>query len=400
MLRFVAPAGAPLKISQILRSLDGVLSRDGSAGEGLQTFADRVQARYVFGTSSGRAALSLILKSLHRLRPDRCVVALPAYTCFTVAASIVHSGLKLYPVDIDPETLDFDFSQLEALCPEKLLCIVTSNLFGLVNDVRRIREIAQAKGAFVVDDAAQALGASLDGQLAGMLGDVGFYSLGRGKAVSAVEGGIIVTNVDAIASALEAEAKDLAPAHALHNAWLVFQMFVYTIFIHPRLYWIPNSLAFLKLGVTEFDSGFGISHMAGFSQGLLFGLVETLESITRVRRENARAIAQALAGNPSFAMLRITEGCEPTYLRFPLIATNRDTRDQAVSNLTAVGIGASAFYPASICDIAGIESHTAVEDFHRPKAEWVAERLLTLPTHHFVTQRDIRLIAEVLSREA
>jgi hypothetical protein len=282
MLRFVAPAGAPLKITQILRSLNGVLSRDGSADEGLQTFADRVQARYVFGTSSGRAALSLILKSLHRLRPDRCVVALPAYTCFTVAASIVHSGLKLYPVDIDPETLDFDFSQLEALCPEKLLCIVTSNLFGLVNDVRRIREIAQAKGAFVVDDAAQALGASLDGQLAGMLGDAGFYSLGRGKAVSAVEGGIIVTNVDAIASALEAEAKDLAPVPLLRNSWLVLQMFAYTALLHPRLYWIPNSLPFLRLGLTEFSPAFRMAGLSSFSSSLLPALLENLLEMNRM----------------------------------------------------------------------------------------------------------------------
>ena len=136
-------------------------------------------------------------------------MAIPAYTCFSVAAAVVRTGLKIYPVEIDPHTLDFDFSQLDAVPGEKLLCIIPSNLFGLLNDLPRIRQAAQAKDAFVLDDAAQALGATRNGQFAGTEGDVGLYSLGRGKAVTTIEGGLIVTNSEEIARLVEKEAKDL-----------------------------------------------------------------------------------------------------------------------------------------------------------------------------------------------
>src|SRR5689334_19813047 len=125
MLRFVPPAGFPLTARQIFRALRLSSRLHTGTAENLASIAARLGSRYVFSISSGRAALCLVLKSLARLNPGREVVALPAYTCYTVAASLVRANLKLYPVEIDPQTLDFDFSQLEAVPAEKLLCIVT-----------------------------------------------------------------------------------------------------------------------------------------------------------------------------------------------------------------------------------------------------------------------------------
>src|ERR1700730_7688526 len=221
MLRFVPPAGVPLKMTQVLRALRTALSLNGNdAAECLTSVAALLRVRYVLGVSSGRAALWVVLRSLQRLRPERDVVALPAYTCFSVPASVVRAGLKVYPVDIDPHTLDFDLSQLELLPEKKLLCVVTSNLFGFVNDLPRIRQAAEARGAFVLDDAAQALGAVRNGQFAGTLGDVGVFSLDRGKALATMEGGLIVTNSEEIAAIVQEETKHLSAPSSAHGAWL------------------------------------------------------------------------------------------------------------------------------------------------------------------------------------
>ena len=195
MLRLVPPAGAPVGTGQIVRALGTALA-GGTGEESMAKLAAHLRVRHVWGVSSGRAALWVVFRSLQRLRPERNVVALPAYTCFSVAASIVRAGLKLYPLEMDPETLDFDRSQLEALPADKLLCILTSNLFGFVNDVARVQEIARRAGAFVVDNAAQALGASRDGRFAGTNGDVGVYSLGRGNAFSTTGGSLIGANTE------------------------------------------------------------------------------------------------------------------------------------------------------------------------------------------------------------
>jgi perosamine synthetase len=398
MLRFVPPAGAPLKITQILRALKTVFSSNGDMEGCLSLLASHLQVRSVFGASSGRAALWLILNSLHRLRPDRYVVALPAYTCFSVPASVVRSGLKLHPVEIDPETLDFDFSQLESLPQQNLLCILTSNLFGLVNDVARIWEIARAKGAFLVDDAAQALGASRDGHFAGTLGDVGFYSLARGKTLASVGGGIIVTNSEEIAGAIRAEAADLPPSSFGHAAWLLLQMASYATFLKPNLYWIPNSLPFLKLGVTEFAPDFPTAPLPHLSQVLLLQLMDTLAEINEVRCKNATIIANALVGNRYFSVPRAAPDCQPSYIRFPVIAKDEATRHRALIRLRVAGIGASPFYPSAICDIAGIAPHMAPGNFHRPRAEALSRRLVTLPTHPYVRQQDLNRMVDILNR--
>jgi perosamine synthetase len=396
MPRFVPPAGAPLKITQILRALKTVLSPNGRAGESLTFCAARLHVQHVFGVSSGRAALWLILKSLQRLRPERDVVAVPAYTCFSVPASVVRAGLKIHPVEIDPHTLDFDLSQLDALPDKKLLCIITSNLFGFVNDLPRVRQAAQAKGAFVLDDAAQALGAMRNGQFSGTLGDVGLYSLGRGKAVAAMGGGLIVTNSEEIARIVQEEAKNLNAPSLTHGAWLFLEMLVYSVLLRPGLYWIPNSLPFLKLGATEFNPAFPTEELPSLYGTLLPRLLDGLEEINQIRRANARAIAEALAGNPDFDFPRPAANTSPTFVRLPVVARDELTRERAVGRLRSAGIGASAFYPSAICDIAGIETHMSVREFHRERAELLSERLLTLPVNPFVRPQDVARMIDIL----
>jgi perosamine synthetase len=134
MWRFLAPAGAPLKISQVIHSsVAAAFSRNAQGGD-FRSLAARLHARHAFGMVSGRSALALILRSLSRLRPGRRFVAIPAYTCFTVPAAVVRAGLRILPVEIDPQTLDFNFEELNQLPGESLLAVVSSNLFGLINN--------------------------------------------------------------------------------------------------------------------------------------------------------------------------------------------------------------------------------------------------------------------------
>ena len=324
---------------------------------------------------------------------------LPAYTCFTVAASIVRSGLRLFPVDVDPRTLDFDFSQLESVPRDGVLCIVTSNLFGFVNDLRRVGEIARTKGAFVVDDAAQALGASRNGYAAGTRGDVGIFSLGRGKALPAIEGGLIVTNSEEIAGNLQTELAQVPSTSGAHSVSLFFQMLGFSAFLHPQLYWIPDAMPFLKLGATEYAPDFVIAGLPSLSRALLAELLSTPEDCNAVRRLHAGKIAEALSESRAFSTPMPAADCAPTYLRFPVIARDQATRDQAVAKLRAAGIGAGPFYPTAICDIPGIGRHMASKEFHRAKAESLAQRLFTVPVHAYVSEEDLRKTVEILSNK-
>jgi dTDP-4-amino-4,6-dideoxygalactose transaminase len=396
VFRFVPPAGAPLEVTQVFRALREVVSGKGCGEDDLNCFASHLRVRHVLTASSGRAALCAILRALHRLQPERDVVAIPAYTCFSVPASVVRAELRLHPVDINPETLDLDFSETLALPPHRLLCILTGNLFGLVSDVPRIREIARSKGAFLVDDAAQALGASQGGHFAGTMGDVGFCSFGRGKALAAGEGGLIVTNSDRIANAIRDEVEALPEPSIAHAARLLLQTLAYAVFLKPRLYWIPNSLPFLRLGMSEFEPSFPASRLPSLPRALAPRLLDQLVELNRIRFQNAQRLAEAIAGHAEFSTPKPLPDSQPIYIRFPVIARDQATRDRVLARLREAGIGASVFYPTAICDIPGINKYAASEDFHKAKAERLAGRLLTLPTHHFVLPRDIDRIAQIV----
>ena len=92
-----------------------------------------------------------------------------------------------------------------------------------------------------------------EGGKLGTLGDVGFFSLGRGKALSCVEGGVILTNRDDIGEGLNGILSRL-PRYGLASLLnLIFKAAALMLLIRPWLFWLPRSLPFLKLGETLFD---------------------------------------------------------------------------------------------------------------------------------------------------
>jgi len=188
--RTLPPAAAPLLPSDLLSGVKGIIFGSRQV-EGLrQELREFFDKEHCFLVSSGKAALTLILMGLKELHPDRDQVLLPAFACYSVPSAIVRAGLQIQLCDIDLKTLDYDFDLLEEkLKNPRLLCVMSVHLFGLPSDVERIRRMRQDSDITIVEDAAQAMGGEWEGRKLGTQGDVGFFSLGRGKALTAVEGG-------------------------------------------------------------------------------------------------------------------------------------------------------------------------------------------------------------------
>ncbi|GGH67097.1 hypothetical protein GCM10010975_36570 [Comamonas phosphati] len=157
---------------------------------------------------SGTSALMVALRTLKTLSPGRGEVVAPAYTCPLVALAVAQCGLQLRLCDLRSDALDMDPEALRALCGEQTLAVLPTHLCGRVADVAMALDCAQAVGAYVVEDAAQALGAKfgahLNGQPVGTLGDIGFYSLAVGKGLTTFEGGVLVARDAALREALRA----------------------------------------------------------------------------------------------------------------------------------------------------------------------------------------------------
>lgn len=142
---------------------------------------------------SGTSALMVALRSLKRLRPERSEVIAPAYTCPLVALAIAQCGLQLRLCDLRVDALDMDADCLRLLCSNKTLAVLPTHLCGRVVDVDTALQCARAVGAYVIEDAAQALGARSNGKSVALKGDLGFFSLAVGKGLSTFEGGVLIT---------------------------------------------------------------------------------------------------------------------------------------------------------------------------------------------------------------
>jgi dTDP-4-amino-4,6-dideoxygalactose transaminase len=400
MKRFLPPVGVRLPATVLFPASAMACLGAGESHKPLNRFGATLGVKHVFGASCGRAAMCVALRALHALEPQRDVVAVPAYTCFSVPAAVIRAGLKICPLEMSRETLDIDLQQLDNLSSHRLLCIITANLFGFPSNISEISRVARAHGAFVLDDAAQSLGAFRSGRPSGTAADVGIFSLGRGKPLPAGKGGLVVTNSDRTAAALGAEIHALPHCSTAEEFTLLANAIATSIFINPHLYWIPNSMKSLKLGTTEFNPLFPITRLSRISRLVLARLLPSLTSLNQTRALKALQFAGILEGNSDFSTPTITDDAQPTYLRFPLLAKQPTVRDRAVRELRRAGIGATPFYPTAICDIPGIAGHMAVPNFHQPVAEEISQRLLTIPTHQFMRTEDFHRIAVMLSQGA
>ena len=106
----------------------------------------------------------------------------------------------------------------------------------------------------------------------------------------------------------------------------------------------------------------------------------------------------AVAGLKPLATITPLPGSTPAWLRLPLLAPDSRTRDAAIAALTAAGIGATGSYPAALGDVAPLRELVANPGAPLPGARDVAARILTLPTHPFVTAGDITRMAATLAR--
>ena len=130
--------------------------------------------KYGVGVASGTDALRLTLTALG-IGPGDEVITTP-FTFIATANTISHCGARPVFVDIDPRTYNIDPAAIEAAITERTKAIVPVHLYGQPADMDPIMELAEAHGLYVVEDAAQAIGARYKGRRVGSIGHVGCFS--------------------------------------------------------------------------------------------------------------------------------------------------------------------------------------------------------------------------------
>ncbi|TLS52585.1 DegT/DnrJ/EryC1/StrS family aminotransferase [Paenibacillus antri] len=162
-----------------------------------ETFAAMHGAKHAITTVNGTLGLTVALQAVGVGPGDE--VIMPPYTFIATASSALMFGAIPVFVDVEPDTLLLDPEKAEAAITPRTKAIVAVHLAGMPADMGRLREIAGRRGLRLIEDAAQGVGAKRGGLAVGAIGDIGSFSFQMGKNVTAGEGGILLTNDDAVA---------------------------------------------------------------------------------------------------------------------------------------------------------------------------------------------------------
>jgi dTDP-4-amino-4,6-dideoxygalactose transaminase len=392
--RTLPPAAAPLRLKDIAAGVSVIFEGEAAVRRLEDDLKSFYQVRYCFAVSSGKAALALILQALHQIHPEKDEVLIPAYTCYSVPSAIIKAGLKVRLCDMAPGTLDFDFSRIVGeLENPRLLCVIPTHLFGMPADVERLNSLISQCDIFVLEDAAQAMGGGWNGKKIGTLGDVGLFSMGRGKAFSTVEGGIILTDNDMVGRKLEKQVATIGRYGVMDTLRLFLNAVALSILIHPRIYWLPKLLPFLRLGETHFNPSFSIRRLSPFQAGMAKNWEATINKLKATRSVNANKIA-SYGMMPAGAL----EGTMPDLIRYPVLATDKETKKTILRKSERMGLGISDGYPDSIDGIYELQGLLGGNAF--PVAKDIAERIVTLPVHPYVGEVDVKNIMQLFQERS
>lgn len=316
-------------------------------------FSSFCGATAAVGVANGTDALHLACRAIGIQSGDE--VIMPAMTFVATALGISQAGGRPILVDVREEDALIDPARVEAAITPRTRAIMPVHLFGQCADMTALRDIARRRGLKIIEDAAQAHGASHAGAWAGAIGDVACFSFYPGKNLGAYgDGGAITTNDGEMAQKLR----------LLRNWGSIKKYHHDEVGLNSRLDTLQAAVLRVKLA--------------------------RLSAWNERRQRIARQYSDALKGIPGVELTRYDDGTV-----YHLYVIRVDRRDEILAALNAQGIGAGIHYPFAVHEL-GAYQWLGYRPGDFPVSERWARRCLSLPIYVELTDADvIRIIGAV-----
>lgn len=352
---------------------------------------------------SGTAALIVALTSLKRGSSRRSVI-IPAYTCPLVVLAIAYCGLKPVLCDLRYGHFDMSLSSLGDLCNADTLAVVPTHLGGRVADVAGVSNIATRAGAAVIEDAAQTLGATWEGNPVGTLGDAAFYSLAVGKGLTLYEGGVLVAREEGLRRLLRETGEKLAPYRLGIEIRRLVQLAGYTALYKPHrlhlAYGVPLRRA-LRRGKLiqavgdDFSTAIALHRVGAWRRAIGANASVRLLAFLRVCSEQAVIRVKRLAAVPGINVMDDAQGGRGVWPFFMVLMPTTESRDAALTRLWPAGLGVSRLFIHALPDYAYLSAHLGHAEVRN--ARDFAARMLTISNSPWLGDSDFQNICAVLS---
>lgn len=323
-----------------------------------KTFAEYIGVKYAIATYCGTHALHLATIALNLKPGDEVIVTDQSY--IATAQAISYVGADCVFVDIDPDTLCIDPDKiLDAITP-KTRAIMLVHFAGFAADMDRIMEIARQKNIAVIEDACQAVGVKYKGKFCGSIGDVGAFSFQGAKIAVGGEGGMFVTNDEAL----------------------------YKRAYHYGTFCRNDAITYLWSD----DIGYNY-RISNVTAALILAQIERINELIEKKKKIFTWYEQNLKGIEEIKMLLPNEECESNYgyVVGYLLDESRIARDELTkAMIEKFNVYMRPGYPS----MSLMPGYT--RRFQVPNSQRYFEKGIVFPTAMNVTEEDVKYVCEKL----
>ena len=330
-------------------------------------FAEYVGAKHCIACNSGTDALLLALKAF-RVNPGDAVFV-PSFTFFASAEVIAMQGATPVFVDVDPVTFNMDVADLERKIDQTIRkgkltpkVIIAVDLFGLPADFKAIRHLAEKYGLFVLEDGAQGFGGRIGQQKACTFGHISTTSFFPAKPVGCYgDGGAVFTDYDDFADMIESLHIHGKGSDRYDNV---------RIGMNSRLDSIQAAVLLVKLKAFKEYELTDVNKVADRYTQLLHDVVQTPV---------------------------VPEGFYSSWAQYTIQLPDKETRAKVQAALKASDIPTAIYYPIPMHRQTAFD-YLNVEENLCPVSDALADKVLSLPIHPYLTTADQDLICETLKK--
>ena len=339
---------------QVLRS--GTLAQGERVRSFEGEFAAAMGSAHGIATCNGTAALFLALLA-HGVGPGDEVITSPL-TFIAIANAIVHTGARPVFADVD-DTLNLSWPAAAELIGPRTKAILLVHLHGNPGDVHAFRNLADAHGLALIQDACQAVGATAGDQPLGVFGTAA-YSFYATKNITTGEGGMVITNDAEVA-----------------RTCIRLRQHAYT-----SVPYVHDAVGY-NFRMTEMQAAIGSVQL------------RKLDSITARRRKAAAFYERSVS--PWYRRPRVAPGDRHVYHQFTLRVPQSASRDQVRRELDQCGVATGVYYPVPL----HLQPpYARLQTASCPEAERAAADMFSIPVHPALSEGDLATVARELNRIA
>jgi perosamine synthetase len=329
-----------------------------------EAFAKYCGTKYGIACNSGSTTLLIALRAIQHSYPDyQGEVILPAFTMVACANAVVYANMTPVFADCDPETWCMQGGDMEPHINDYTRAVMPVHIYGHPADMQGINYLAKREGLVVVEDAAEAHGATYYGKRAGALGDIGSFSFYANKIMTTGEGGILTTDNEALANRMQ---------------WLKAQAFG-----RESHFWHE-------------DFGYNF-RMSGMQAALGRSQLERLDELVATRRRCGKLYTEALEDIDDITLPIEQPNCTNVYWMYSIVLPDNVNRNKVMAILDQqYNIETRPMF--SPLHLQPIYRYLGYVQGDFPISEWLGDQGMNLPSSTSLTPDDIEYIASTLKQ--